>query len=128
LYERFGYKKVDSQSFYKLQLETIAQSKNDIYIQNYPQFKILHNKLGFSFLEVAIQDKSFKFGVVDNDLIIRGSYDSSVKQYLKCLCEILKLENIYIIGNPSKFKELEFIDNIYRMKLNLDYDNKKSIK
>jgi hypothetical protein len=41
---------------------------------------------------------------------------------------MLNLENIYIIGNPSKLDELEFIDNIYRMKLNLDYDNKKSIK
>ncbi|WP_353085160.1 GNAT family N-acetyltransferase [Flavobacterium sp.] len=127
-YERFGYKKVDSQSFYKLKLEAITQRKNDIYIQNYPQYKILHKKLGFSFLEVVIKDKSFKFGVVENDLIIRGSYDSSVKQYLKYLCEMLKLENIYFIGNPSKFKEFEFIDNIYRMKLNLDYDNKKSIK
>ena len=118
-YKKYGFERLSSKSFYKVVLNERIQNGNDINIRNFPQYKEIKKILGFYFLDTIIENRDFMFGVIEDDLIIRGMYDKSINSHLAYLCKTLMVKNIYYIGNESQFSECEFIDQIDRMRLNI---------
>ena len=74
-YEKYGFERLRSKSFYKVAINKRVQNVNDIYIKNFPHYKEIKNILGFYFLETIIENRDFMFGIIEDDLIIRGIYD-----------------------------------------------------
>lgn len=118
-YKTYGFEQLSSKLFYKVELNRDSQNKNDVYIKNFPQYKEIKNTLGFYFLDTSIENKDTMFGVIEDDLIIRGVFDQSINLHLSYICKVLKMNNIYYIGNECQFPECKFIDQIERMKLNI---------
>lgn len=118
-YKKYGFEKLRSNSFYRVNLNKVSQNKSDIYIKNFPQYKVIKRTLGFYFLNVIIECKDVILGVIENDLIIMGEYYQSINPHLSYISKTLLVKNIYYIGNECHFPECKFIDQIERMKLNI---------
>ncbi|SED67595.1 Acetyltransferase (GNAT) family protein [Tenacibaculum sp. MAR_2010_89] len=119
-YSKYGFKKLNFKIFYELELNRSSENKNSIYIKNFPQYKEMKKIFGFYFIDISIQDKDIKIGVIENDLFIRGNYDESVNSHLIYISKALEIRKIYYIGNEYQFSELKFIDQIERMGLNIE--------
>ena len=118
-YKKYGFKTLSSKSFYKVELNDENHSKKDIYINNFPQYIEIKKALGFYFLDTSIENKNFKFGVIEDDLILRGMYDQSINPHMVYMSKTLKVKNIYYLGKECQFSECKFIDQIDRMSLNI---------
>lgn len=119
-YSQFGFKQESSKLFYKIALKPNGQIvSKGFYISNYSQFKEITESFGFYFLEVGIGLSNLKFGFIENDLFWRGNYDRNIIQELSHFAEILKIDNIYFIGNTPNIVESELIDEIVRMEIKI---------
>ena len=117
-YKGFGFNQTNSTAFYEIEIERNKQEFAKIYIQNYPQYKVLQEKYGFFFLDIVVENESIRLGTIDKDLIIRENYPLSLRLNLPYLLVNLEFEKIYFIGNDSH-SEFRIIDNIIRMELNI---------
>ncbi|HAY3551962.1 GNAT family N-acetyltransferase [Elizabethkingia meningoseptica] len=91
-----------------------------LMILNLPQFYGLYEKFGFSFLQTAIDNKPVNIGVINKNIILRNEVISL--EHIKNIQELFKeygFTNLYYIGNDSSFENFEYLDEIYRMKLNI---------
>lgn len=118
-YSSLGFKKESSNSFFKIKLQAKEQGPNKINIQNYPQYKELQKIFGFYFLDLTIENENICVGTIEKDLIVKGVYSQLFREQLHHFSEIFKFENFYFIGNSCEFEECEFINEIFRMELNL---------
>ena len=118
-YLSFGFGHKSSNSFYQIELDAKHQKPNQIYIQNYPQYKELHKKFGFYFLDVTIANENIRLGTIEKDLIVRGVFTQSLREQLLYFSKILEFENLYFIGGNCEFEECKFMNEIIRMELNI---------
>ncbi|WP_348713012.1 GNAT family N-acetyltransferase [Tenacibaculum sp. 190524A05c] len=120
-YKNYGFQSFNLNSFYEIELNVVDISINesDIYIKNFPQYKEMKRVYGFYFLDINIENKNFKLGLIGNDLFIRGDYDKFVYPYLTNIKRNLGINKIYYIGSEYQFSELKLIDKIERMGLNI---------
>lgn len=118
-YLSFGFEQKSSNLFYKIGLDAKKQKTNQIYIQNYPQYKELHKIFGFHFLDVTIADENIRLGIIEKDLIVRGVYTQSQREQLLSFWKEMEFENLYFIGSNCEFEECKFMNEIIRMELNI---------
>lgn len=118
-YLSFGFEQKSSNSFYKLELDAKNQRPNQIYIQNYPQYKELQKIYGFYFLDLTIGNENIRLGTIEKDLIVRGVYTQSLREQLLYFSETLEFENLYLIGSNCEFEECKLMNEIIRMELNI---------
>jgi ribosomal protein S18 acetylase RimI-like enzyme len=118
-YLSFGFKQKCSNSFYKIGLDLKNQRPNQIYIQNYPQYKELHKIFGFYFLDVTIASENIRLGAIERDLFARGVYTQSLREQLLVFSKDFEFENLYFIGSYCEFEECKFMNEIIRMELNI---------
>jgi ribosomal protein S18 acetylase RimI-like enzyme len=119
-YSKCGFKHESSNMFYKIKLKPNSRiASKGFYIRNYSQFKAISEFFGFYFVDVGIGPSNLKFGFIDNDLFWRGNYDCNIIEQLPDFVEILKIQNVYFIGNRLNIIESELIDEIIRMELNI---------
>ena len=117
-YTKYGFNRLSSNFFYKMEMNK-KHIENNIIIKNFPQFKVMKSTLGFSFLETSINNEDFNFGIIEDDIFVRGKYDYSISCHIAYISKILNMRNIYYIGNEALSSESNFIDKIERMELNL---------
>lgn len=119
-YTKFGFERIGVNLFAKIKLGQQIRKTQDIYLQNWPQYKELHDVFGFYFLEFNIGLENTKIGVIGDDLIIRATYSNILKQNIDFISNTFGVKNVYFIGNDVSDLDIEPIDKIIRMKLNLN--------
>ena len=118
-YLSLGFKQKSFNSFYKIGLDVKNQKPNQIYIQNYPQYKELHKIFGFYFLDITIAFENMRLGTIENDLFVRGVYTQSLREQLLAFSKEFKFENIYFVGSYCEFEECKSMNEIIQMELNI---------
>lgn len=118
-YLSFGFEHKNSNSFFKIKLNNNKAEHNSILIQNYPQFKELHEEFGFSLLDISLGTDSFKIGTIEKDLILRNTYSQTLLDELPNFMEMMHFHNLYFVGNNCEAKESKLINEILRMELNI---------
>ncbi|OJX49483.1 MAG: hypothetical protein BGO88_14675 [Flavobacterium sp. 38-13] len=119
-YSGLGFRQSNAVSFFKIKLkQEVNEIQHKLYIQNYPQYKELQNTFGFYFLDLTLAGESIRLGVIEQDLIIRGSYTQALEERLTHFSKILGFENVYFIGTGIQSGTGEFVDKIIRMELNI---------
>jgi len=124
-YQGYGFQNIETTGLYEVCIENCEQEYENLFVQNYPQYEVLRENYGFSFLEMMIENEPIKIGVIDKDAILRGSYSSTLNRNLALIKKKLNFEKLYYIGKDFS-KELKIIDRIVRMELNLNHDTKAS--
>lgn len=119
-YLSIGFEQKSYNSLYKIELEAKNQKTNQIRLQNYPQYKELQKIFGFSFLDLTIENENIRVGTIGKDIIVRGIYTQSLRDQLLNFSEVLKFENLYFIGSNCAFEECKFMNEIFRMELNIN--------
>ncbi len=116
-----GFKQLDHKFLYEIKTSILNLEETNIYIQNFPQYKISKESYGFNYFDVMFDNESMRIGVIEDDLIFRGDYSDSVKIVAKLLQDKLHFENIYFIGtdNMTNMAELLFMNKILRMELKI---------
>lgn len=119
-YQSLGFVELYKKSIYKLDNFICDETTSPVYILNYPQYKQLSEYYGFNYIDVMIDNKIVRLGVIENDLIIREEYSEYSKFASAYILKKLNFMNIYFIGDCNhKEPELIFMNNILRMELNL---------
>ena len=118
-YLGFGFKQKNSNSFFKIELNKNKPEHNSILVQNYPQFKELHEEFGFSLLDTALGTDSFRIGIIEKDLVLRSACSQNLLEELPNFMETMHFENLYYLGNICEAKECKLINEILRMELNI---------
>ncbi len=120
-YNKLGFKEISIVSFFKLELNNKILINKKFTVQNYPQFRELENSFGFYFIELKSGNQDFRIGFINNDIIIRGNYNSNYCGYINFLKEFIKIKNAYFIGSVvHKYEELKYLDEIIRMELTIN--------
>lgn len=117
-YERFGFRQINSSVMCELETKEILPQENEVYIQNFSQYKALLDAFGFSYIEAMISGQSIKFGIIGNDIFIKGNFESGTLNQIVHLKKTLNIENAYFIGN-TVHENLKPIEIIFRMELNI---------
>lgn len=118
-YLTFGFTKKSSNSFYEIEAKLNCEYKSKICIQNFPHYKELQKIYGFYFLDILIENESYKVGTIEKDIIVRGNYTEQLKNQLPFLSKQQEINKFYLLGNEKESEELKLIDKIFRMELNL---------
>ncbi len=121
LYNSLGYKRLHIMSLYKFLLGSSDIEHNNFFLLNFPQYKDLKRRFGFSYLDLMIDENSIRLGVIENDLIFKGEYNLFQVMTAYFLFKKMNFKTLYLIcehdctGKP----DLIFINTIYRMELNV---------
>lgn len=118
-YLSFGFEEKNSNSFFNIELNQNEPKHNSILVQNYPQFKELHEEFGFSLLDISFGTDSFRIGTIGKDLILRNAYSKTLLEELPNFMKLMHFENLYFVGNNCEVKESQLINEILRMELNI---------
>ncbi|HEY1196823.1 GNAT family N-acetyltransferase [Flavobacterium sp.] len=118
-YLNFGFIQKKSNSFYEIDIKKDLEHKSKIFIQNFPHYKELQKIYGFYFLDILIENESYKLGTIEQDIIVRGNYSESLKNQLSLLSKQSEINKFYLLGDEKESEELKLIDKIFRMELNL---------
>lgn len=119
-YLSFGFEQKNSNLFLKIEIDKNKPKHNSILVQNYPQFKELHEEFGFSLVDITLGTDSFRIGTIEKDLILRNSYSKTLLEELPNFMEMMHLENLYFVGNNCEEKECKLINEILRLELNIN--------
>lgn len=115
-YDKFGFVKTDSKSFYKIQIPENS-FEADICVLNFSQYKAMIEVFGFYFIDIIIDGITTRLGVIDNDIIIRGQYDLPLHNVIKTISNALFANNVYLISESCDSEGALIQDEIYRFQL-----------
>lgn len=120
-YSKMGFKRLNYKLLYEIKTRILNYQEKNIYIQNFPKYKVLKKNYGFNYLDVKIDNESMRIGVIENDLIFIGDYSDSIKIVAKQLHDNLNMRSIYFIGADKMMnrEELIIMNTILRMELNI---------
>lgn len=120
-YSEMGFKQLDHKLLCEIKTSILNFKEKNIYIQNFPQYKVIKDKYGFNYLDVMIDNELMRIGVIEDDLIFRGEYSDSIKIVAKQLYDKLHFENIFFIGKDKmrNNEELILLNKIIRMELKI---------
>jgi ribosomal protein S18 acetylase RimI-like enzyme len=116
-YKKIGFKQIDLKSLYEIKKSKLIFEERSFYIQNLPQFKEIKEIFGFNYIDVIIDKKSIRIGVIEDSLILRAEYSDSVIIAARKIYDKLDFSNIYFIGsdNLTIKEELILMNKILRM-------------
>lgn len=121
-YSRLGFKIGKETFFYKVKNVLLSEVSilHNLYVLNYPQHIALTSAFGFSMIDVNLDEKHFRFGVINNNLFYRGAFTEDTINIMTSLKCQLNLNDTFIIAEQMINEEgVELLDTIYRMNLNL---------
>ncbi len=110
-YSAIGFKRLDYKLLYEIKTSILNFKEKNIYIQNFPQYKVIKENYGFNYFDVMIDNLSMRIGVIEDDLIFRGDYSNSINIVAKQLHD--KLNKI------TNREELILMNKILRMELKI---------